>query len=326
MPGRISPAFAESIIYWVAGGAAIFMTDAPRPNFFIIGAPKCGTTSLFDYLAEHPRIGMSSRKEPNYFAALGRDYDVASLDDYLKLFAKARDKDCLAIGEGSTNTIYTPGALERLKAFEPNAKIVIMLRNPIELIQSLHSYDLFKMQEDVEDFEEAWHLQEVRAKGQRIPPKSVNPEHLQYGQMGMLGRQVSHVLELFPRENVWIGFAEDMRTDCRGVYESLLAFLGVPSDNRTEFPVSNESRTHTSKLSKMLIRPPRPIILLAKKLGLQNTGLLIKTSSRLAKPTKRTELRPEFRRQLADYFREDVLLLSSITGRDLSVWLNPSTS
>jgi hypothetical protein len=144
--------------------------------------------------------------------------------------------------------------------------------------------------------------------------------------MGMLGEQVAHVLKLFPRENVWIGFAEDMKKDCKGVYDSLLAFLGVPSDGRTDFPVSNESRTHTSRLGKMLIRPPRPIILLAKKLGLQNTGLLIKASSKLAKSTKREELRPEFRAELVEYFREDVQRLSLITGRDLSGWLKTSTS
>jgi hypothetical protein len=299
------------------------MTAQPRPNFFIIGAPKCGTTSLFDYLAEHPRIVMSSRKEPNYFAGLGRHYDVQTLDEYLNLFSKAKATQPLAIGEGSTTTIYIPGALERLKDFEPNAKIVIMVRNPIELIQSLHSYDLFKLQEDVEDFEEAWRLQPLRARGERIPPRSVNTEHLQYGEMGKLGKQVSHVLELFPRENVFIGFAEDMKTDCKGVYESLLAFLGVPSDGRTEFPVSNESRTHGKKgwLTKMIIQPPPFVLKAAKKMGLQNTGLLIKTSSKLTKPMKRPPIRPEFHQELVDYFRSDVELLQSITGRDLKHWL-----
>ncbi|CAN5530906.1 hypothetical protein BH11ARM2_BH11ARM2_02290 [soil metagenome] len=296
----------------------------PRPNFFIVGAPKCGTSAMHVYLSEHPRIYMSPRKEPHFFSDLGRERDVATLDEYLDLFKGAEGGDYLAIGEGSTTYLYVPGALEKIKEYDPNAKIVAMVRNPIAMIQSLHSYNLWRLREDVEGFEEAWRLQGERKAGRRVPPRSVNPYHLQYGEIAKLGKQVQHLYKVFPREQVHIGFADDMRKDCRAAYDATLAFLNVPSDGRTEFPPVNEGRAHGkgSWISKRIMAPPPALIKLAKAMGLTKKGLVMKGASKTTTTVeKKQEISPELRAELADHFRDDVALLGDLTGRDLSGWL-----
>src|SRR5262249_20365906 len=137
-----------------------------KPNFFIVGAPKCGTTSMANYLSWHPRIFVSAVKEPHYFARhtwrnpndrLIPSYRN-SLEHYLKLFQDVPE-DSLAVGEASVRYLMNRKSLEEIAEFAPDARIIAMLRNPVDLAYSLHSELLKHYMEDVEDFEKAWGLQ-----------------------------------------------------------------------------------------------------------------------------------------------------------------------
>ena len=151
-----------------------------KPNFFIIGAPKCGTTALSEYLREHPNIYMCTPKEPHYF-----DYDfeqyreVETLDEYLGLF-EAATTEHIAIGEASACYLYSSVALEDIYQFAPQAKIIVMLRNPVDLAYSYHSQLLYASDENVPDFEQAWRLQDIRREGKKIPPRCRDSALLQY--------------------------------------------------------------------------------------------------------------------------------------------------
>src|SRR5258708_5345567 len=132
------------------------------PNFFIIGAPKCGTTALCKYLRENPRIFISTPKEPKYF-----DFDLSypvkmNREAYLALFSKADPRFQSAIGEASTSYLFSTRAVPEILKFNPGAKFIVMLRNPVELVQGWHNQCIIAGQEDILDFEEAWRAESER--------------------------------------------------------------------------------------------------------------------------------------------------------------------
>src|SRR5882672_1680365 len=112
-----------------------------KPDCFIVGAPRCGTTAMYTYLGQHPEIFMSARKEPHFFGTdLSSPALVRDEQQYLSLFAKAQNEK--RAGEASVFYLYSQRAAREIHAFCPSARIIIMLRNPVEMMYSLHSRHL----------------------------------------------------------------------------------------------------------------------------------------------------------------------------------------
>jgi len=135
------------------------VTVMRRPNFFMVGAGKSGTTSLYTWLSDHSQIFMSPNKEPRYFATdmpelINR---VATEAEYLSLFEKA-ELQHLAVGEASTQYIFSQDAIPNIRDFDPQARLIVTLRNPVEMAPSAHSEARFWFFEDEADFEAAWLL------------------------------------------------------------------------------------------------------------------------------------------------------------------------
>jgi hypothetical protein len=138
-----------------------------KPNFFIIGAPKSGTTSLANYLSAHPEVHFSDPKEPKYFHSDFHPEHRYALDEggYLGCFDPGEMSRCSAVGEGTVWYLYSEVAVSRILEFNPEARLIAMLRNPVDLAYSLHSQLLYGGHENLESFEEAWRAQEDRAQG-----------------------------------------------------------------------------------------------------------------------------------------------------------------
>ena len=132
------------------------------PNFFIVGGPKCGTTAMTEFLRTHEDIFISEPKEPNFFADMPKIEFVDNLKDYLNLFKKATKKKI--IGDASIFYMFSKVALENIHEFNPDSKILVMIRNPLEMVPSFHLQILFTLEEDQEDFESALALEEKRKK------------------------------------------------------------------------------------------------------------------------------------------------------------------
>jgi hypothetical protein len=139
-----------------------------KPNFFILGAPKCGTTSLARWLGDHPNIFMAPQKEPHFFNTDDRQ-GVTTLVEYEDLFRKAQ-KEHVAVGEASVWYLSSSQAVNNILEYNPNARFIVMVRNPIEMAQALHGQMLIAGLECVQDFSKAWSLQEERRQGLRLPP------------------------------------------------------------------------------------------------------------------------------------------------------------
>jgi Sulfotransferase domain len=171
------------------------------PDFFLIGAPRCGTTSLSRYLADNPQVCFSRPKEPHYFSLLSPH---ASLDDletaYLSQYFSHCGGGYKAIGEGSTSYLYAPYTLQRISSVNPRAKFIAILRNPLDMLPSYHLRLRFTIMEDVEDFATAWRLQGVRARGERIPKYCLDPLLLLYREVAKFGEHVERLYHLAGRD------------------------------------------------------------------------------------------------------------------------------
>ncbi|HEB65303.1 MAG TPA: sulfotransferase [Chloroflexi bacterium] len=302
-----------------------------KPNFFIAGAPRCGTTALYTYLSQHPAIFMPEVKELNYFATdfpNVQKVTFRSEADYLRMFASAQEHH-LALGEASPFYLYSRTAFENLFAFQPQAKIILSLRNPVDFVHSYHRLNLSLLREDQPDLLRAWELQAARKRGEAIPPSARHPELLMYGELGQYSRYVERLLAIFPRQQVKIILFDDLQADTRAVYEEILAFVGVPSDGRTVFPRVNASFENKSRLLAQIFHPPQPVYRafmgVISLFGVRFTRLVSVVYNRLERLNTRTAQRqalpPEVRRRLQEHFAPDIQRLSTLIGRDLHMWL-----
>lgn len=296
------------------------------PNFFIIGAPKCGTTALAEYLRAHPNILLSDPKEPHFFAS---DFDghrpVRTFDAYLSLFEGAKSGD-VAVGEASVWYLYSQSAVQNIRAFNPDARLIVMVRNPIEFLCSLHGQFLYSQYEDEENFEKAWSLQDARRAGRRIPKTCRQAEFLQYQRVARFGEQLDRTLRIFPSSLVKVIVFDDFVSDTRQEYERVLAFLGVPSDERCDFPRINAYKKHRFQaLGRLSEAPPSGLVsaaLRAKRLvGIERWGILDRIRTWNAVEGSRKPISASFQRELSEVYRADVERLSRLLDRDLGHWL-----
>ncbi len=294
-----------------------------KPNFFIIGGPKCGTTSLSVYLSEHPDVLFTDHPkvfEPEYFSSdlseNGRN--SMSIDEYLSCWTGDMDQ-YIAVGEKSVKYILSKVAVQNILSFNPEAKFILMVRNPIELVDSLHAQLLCFSYEDVADLEQAWGLQASRERGENIPSHCLTPLYLQYGKTAKLGEQLERLYKQVSREKVKVILFDDFRSKTEEVYQEVLDFLCLSPCSLNDYPVMNpNSKTRSALLYRMLIR----IGEFRKAIGIKYSfGFLAYLHRINNKVEMRQSIGERFRCELSDYFREDVEKLSSFIGRDLSYWL-----
>ncbi|MBN2021481.1 MAG: sulfotransferase [Pirellulales bacterium] len=296
-----------------------------RPNFFIVGAPKCGTTALYEYLRTHPNVFLPEVKEPHYFVDdFPRYRKMTSEAEYLDLFRDANESH-LAVGEASVFYLYSKVAVRNLLEFRPDAQIIVMLRNPVHMVYSLHSQHVFSFRENERDFARAWALQSARAQGKRLPAVCPAPEFLQYGDVGRLGCQVERLLQHAPREQVKIILLDDLAAFPERVYGETLSFLGLPRDDRTTFERINENKVHRlAWFSRLMLQTPFPLSVAKSimKWGLHVPDGCVRRwiLERLSAPAARAPLPTALEQELIAYYRPEVRKLEEILGRDLKRW------
>lgn len=298
-----------------------------KPNFFIIGAPKCGTTSMWAWLSEHPNVYMSAVKEPQFYSSDLDMSSVPSAQKYEQLFRGANDQH-IAVGEASTSYLYSQVAVLRIEREHPGAKYIVMVRNPVEMARSLHEQWLFSGHEHIRDFETAWRLTPERRRPRRLTRRRREPRWRQrhYQSLCRLGEQLERLFAVVPRERVLVLVLDDVRQNPRREYLRVLDFLGVPDDGRREFPVHNPAREHRWPALGTAIRGVGIVARLVKRgLGIptyKGTGVLNAIDGFNARYRPRAPMAAHLRRELVDYFWTDVEKLSRLMGRDFSPWLS----
>jgi hypothetical protein len=289
------------------------------PNFFIIGAPKCGTTSLAGWLSDHPQVFMSPVKEPHFY-----NFDQVELfrptrAEYDALFRDAQP-DHIAIGEASVWYLSSSVAVPRILQERPDAKFIVCVRNPADMAPSLHKQRVFAGTENITDFEEAWRVQGERARGMR-PPLG-EPSRSIYGDICRIGRQIEVLLKLVDRTRVLVVFLDDMRENPNRVYADVLRFLGLRDSHAPRFERRNPAQVRRIPwLRHILLRAG----LLKRALGFRKGLGLIGSIDRWNTRESRWSVAAPLSAELREHFRADAELLSALTGRDLSSWTDGDT-
>jgi hypothetical protein len=298
------------------------------PAFFIVGAPRCGTTLLSTALSKNPQICFSRPKEPHFFGSLGNDIGRKGLETayYQRHFRHLTDEHRVW-GEGSVSYLYSREALEQILAAVPHARFIVHVRNPVDMVESYHRRMLFLLYEDREDLAEAWRLRERRRRGEVVPTRCPDPRLLDYGDIGRLGHYVEQLFATVGRERCMVVMFDDIARDPLAVYRQALAFVGAEYDGRTKFPRRNPTKGFKSRtLQGLFISPPGWVQQVARRIDLQSGWA--RHLNRMRKRFKRTNtvvverlpLNPELREELRLHYASEVQRLGELLERDLSHW------
>jgi len=233
-----------------------------RPSFFLIGNSKSGTTALYHFLKAHPQLFLCCPKEPNYFARdFCRDtnpegaFFQRSEDSYHALFQDALpNQKC---GESSACYLYSKVAAEGIKAYEPDARLIVMLREPVSFLYSYY-WQLRKNPitegEELRRFADALALEEDRKAGRRVPRKIVVPELLYYSDRIRYAEQLDRVYQSFDRSQVKVIIYDDFLLDNAGGFRDVLSFLGVDASFEPTFKKYNRGSATRSRTMKRFVR------------------------------------------------------------------------
>jgi hypothetical protein len=300
------------------------------PEFFVAGAPKAGTTALHAALAQHPELYLSPVKEPKFFLTDGppptqggpgdaktyREH-VWRRQDYEELFAAAPQGTLR--GESTPFYLYSHDAQRRIRELAPQARLIVVLRDPIERAHSNWTHLWSAGLDPIDDFVRA-----CAAEDQRVAAGWAEFWH--YKRLGLYGQQVEHLYSVFPREQVLVFRYRDLVEDPPATLDTICGFLGVsqgvidhvPRENVTAHPeltprhraMSRIMRAGSAVTSRLPGHPGKVVL-----------DRLESTLQEGAAP--RQPLTWDERQELIPYFEADISLLGDLTGVDYSNWLRP---
>lgn len=298
------------------------------PDFYIIGAPKCGTTSITRYLRSSHEIFMPNPSEVALHCTdltyRSADLKAKSLDRraYFARFADAEPSQI--VGTKPVPYYFSKVAAEKLYLNRPDAKIVIGIREPASFIASYHAQLLYNVNEDTPNLWEALAKEDARKLGNNLPATTTIVEALSYREAAHFSRRIQTYQDLFGKDQVLVMVLEDIKSAPRDAECMLARFLGlrhVPGGTISHANPRKVARWW--RLKKFTRHPPTAVKRLAKMMP--QTAARVKHS--LGRLNERTGVREapdkeqlERMRLLNREFWDEIDALSALLGRDLSHW------
>ena len=309
------------------------------PTFLVIGAAKSGTTSLYHYLAQHPQIFMSPVKEPNYFAFANKppllngpgdtefthSTTVTSTARYQKLFDDA--PEIHVCGEASPSSLYYPQASDRIADVIPDARIIAILRDPVERAFSNFVMMIMQCREPLQNFSDA-----IAQESARLT--SGWSYFWAYTGLGFYYEQLARYYRRFPARQIHVCLLEDLSQSPQPTVSKLYEFIGVdPSFHPDTSTKHHQSGTPESEwlhwftdktgLERTLRRLCPPPLIQALSSSLRPVIDRVRDWQQVA--VQRNLNRPKISRadgeKLRDLYHDDILRLQALIDRDLSHWL-----
>ncbi len=299
----------------------------PKPNLFIVGAQKSGTSALTGWLAQHPQVYMSFPKEPGYLAfgkhgypykdGSGKDapasqYVVTDEGAYLNLFANATPRQSI-VGEASTWYFALPGMAEKIKAYSSKAKIIVMLRDPVERAYSAWCHAKSDSLEPCESFSAALAQESGRGDVEFL---------LRYRRMGLYSEALAEYQSAFSPAQLLILFYDDLRVNPPLLWQQVCVFLSINPIPTPAFEHRyNRTGQPRNRLVHRLLRSYR-LKRLVRSFLPHRLSISLKQRVDTANLQEFPAIDATSKAELKAYFRSDIEQLSRLTQRDLSAWLN----
>lgn len=316
-------------------GVSSGRTPIRIPQFFIVGAPKSGTTALAHTLSQHPEVYIPAEREPQFFGndlskesepdAVPRSLDELLSPNYLRWFKGCNES--IMVGEKSVGYLYSKNAAKEIKTFNPSAKIIIQLRNPVDMMHSLHWHMVHHRHvEPIKEFAQALLLEPERMQGSYVPPLLDTPSELYYLDRAKYASQVKRYLDIFGRESVFISTYEEFARVPEKVIARLCSFLNVdwPVDN-IDIKRKNRARIHRSIYLYNFIHKRNKLKQVIKALYPSKFNSfarrVVRTMEQLnTKEVARPHLSSRQRQECKKLLMPDILELEELIGIDLSHW------
>ena len=315
---------------------------------FVVGGPRCGTTTMARMLQAHPQVLFPFVKEPHFFA----QHDLRGLDeaplrqrvqqDYLDHFFFNAEPGRTVGFDGSISYLYVPEQLVPALKLWPNSRFVVGVRDPLTFLVSLHKRLLFTGDENIRSFEDAWAAIPDRAAGRRIPWSTIDPRWLRYDEAARFGTYVERLYDAVGKERCHVVVFDDLASDPAAEQRRLMEFAGLPPVPLGDKGAKREARgVRHIFLQQLLQRPPRFLLPYLASVGHQrrfNKALAKSKGETKAKksPSLRKRLLnwnevPDIKRptplgvqqEIQERFQGEVDKLARLIDRDLSHWLQP---
>lgn len=280
---------------------------------------------MADYLGRHPNVFFPNIKEPHYFCT---DFDafrrIRTLSEYESLFPFSNSRYEI-FGDASVWHLYSNRATEEVFKYNPDAKIIIMLRNPSEMLPSLHNQLVFSGRESIQDFNIAWRKVALRKRGREVPDHVIEPSHLYYDEVCKYGEQVSRVLSVFAKNKVKVIFFEEFRLDPKQTVKDVLSFVGLSSDFEFTASIVNKARRHRfPEISRFVRYPPFPLSVL-KRLMKSFTFIKKRTPMRkfyeiMSEDVEKPIIQSQVKQDIQDTYSSDIYRLIEICKRIPADW------
>lgn len=216
---RTIPWLISDFFYWFSAN------QRKKPDFLIVGVHKGGSTSMFDYISQHPEVEMARRKELNFYTK----YYHFGMRYYRSLFPKKSVKKLT--GEATPYYFFHPLVPERVKKTVPDVKIILLLRDPV--LRAYSHYNMIKAIEPAASFDEAVQREPTRIEEETKKilnnPKyySIDHQTFSYFSRGMYFHQLSNWTKHFPLENMLILKSEDLFSNTKGELKKVYDYLGL---------------------------------------------------------------------------------------------------
>lgn len=292
------------------------------PNFLIIGSAKGGTSSLHYYLRQHPQVFMPDLKEPRFFALEGETlnfknpdsainhYSITTLKAYENLFADVTNE--IGIGEASPLYLYSEKAARRIKHYVPDAKLIVVLRNPVDRAFSCYTHLLREGYETL-SFEAA-----LKAESERIHNNWAHLWH--YREAGYYSRQLKPYFELFSPEQIKIYLFDELRKDNHAVLTDIYDFLGVDRTFMPDMTRQNVSGMPKSRALQKFFSQKNLLRSTIQAVVPKELRHTVAAKVKAWNIDKKPALNPETRQKLLLEYREDILQLQTLIAKDLTLW------
>lgn len=288
--------------------------NCKKPNLFILGAPKCGTTSLAHYLNQHPNAGMCKYKEPCYFASeFKRSHKASNLAEYKSLYTdEVLSKDI--VFEATTRYLMSSKAVDRILQFNSDAKFICMVRNPYEMIPSWHDQLLFNGLQNM-------NIDRALSKAEKLN-KSLEKEEYSNSKMiydylyvASNGAHSARLLRKIKPEKLKFIIFDEFISNTHKVFKEICDFLGIKMAS-INFDKKNSRKYNRFPKFKNFVTF---ISKLVRRLGIKNTGISKKIiEKQIVENKKKREI--NFSSYAINVLNNDIDLLQNCTKKDLSEW------
>jgi hypothetical protein len=303
-----------------------------KPNLFIVGHPRSGTSSLHSYLKQHPDIFMTAIKEPNFFSIDFRKQSDAfhqkqlyfpfrTENQYLKLYKKWKNEKIA--GEASATYLCSKVSAKEICRFNAASKIIMMFREPVEFLHSFHSAARFALGEHIEDFKTAMAAENDRKEGRGLSKRVITPSWLFYTEFVKYSEQISRFSSYFDQEQIKIIIFDDFKINSPGIYKEIIDFLCVDPNFSPTFDIVNPNKQLKWPLLKRYSLDSPYFRKSLRFLFSHEIYAWLKNfyKTKIVTYQPRQPLDDEFRIELMKEFKKEVEKLSTLINRDLiTLW------